>query len=83
MQTGIRLIGNGQAPVHRYWEKLLELVRRQEIDPLSMVTHRAKLEDIEKVYSIFNKRQHGIQKLFIETKFSSAPAAGTPGLTEL
>ena len=83
MQTGIRLIGNGQAPVHKYWEHLLDLVRRKEIDPLKMVTHRVKLEDIEKLYSQFEKREHGIQKVFIQTKFSSAPYPGTPELTEL
>ena len=83
MQTGIRLIGNGQAPVHKYWEHLLDLVRRKEIDPLKMVTHRVKLEDIEKLYSQFEKREHGIQKVFIQTKFSSAPYPETPELTEL
>ena len=83
MQTGIRLIGNGQAPVHKYWEHLLDLVRRKEIDPLKMVTHRVKLEDIEKLYSQFEKRENGIQKVFIQTKFSSAPYPGTPELTEL
>lgn len=83
MQTGIRLIGNGQAPVHKYWEHLLDLVRRKEIDPLKMVTHRVKLEDIEKLYSQFEKRENGIQKVFIQTKFSFAPYPGTPELTEL
>ena len=83
MQTGIRLIGNGQAPVHKYWEHLLDLVRRKEIDPLKMVIHRVKLEDIEKLYSQFEKRENGIQKVFIQTKFSSAPYPGTPELTEL
>jgi threonine dehydrogenase-like Zn-dependent dehydrogenase len=83
MQTGIRLIGNGQAPVHRYWERILGLVRRRQIDPLAMVTHRVRLEDIEKLYSMFDKRQHGIQKVFIQTQHSAAPAAGTPALTEL
>ena len=83
MQTGCRLIGNGQAPVHQYWEKLLELIQRQEIDPQAMVTHRVRLEDMEKVYAMFNKKQSGIQKVFVQTKFSGAPALGTPSLTEL
>ena len=83
MQTGIRLIGNGQAPVQRYWERILGLIRTQQVDPLAMVTHRFRLEDMEKVYSLFDKRQDGIQKVFVQTKYSSAPAAGTPTLTEL
>ncbi|OXV08061.1 hypothetical protein Egran_04172 [Elaphomyces granulatus] len=83
MQTGIRLIGNGQAPVHRYWEHLLSLIREDKIRPLDMVTHRFKLEDLETVYASFNRREPGMQKVFIQTKFSSPPAPGSPTLTEL
>lgn len=83
MQTGIRLIGNGQAPIHKYWEYLLQLVQEEKIRPLDMVTHRFKLDDLEKVYSLFNKREPGLQKVFIQTKFSAPPSAGTPALTEL
>lgn len=83
MQGGVRLIGNGQAPVHKYWDELLQLIRRKELEPMNMVTHRFRLEDTDKVYTEFNKREHGIQKCFIQTKFSSPPAAGTPALTEL
>ncbi|KKA21821.1 S-(hydroxymethyl)glutathione dehydrogenase [Rasamsonia emersonii CBS 393.64] len=81
--TGIRLIGNGQAPIHKYWEYLLQLVQEEKIRPLDMVTHRFKLDDLEKVYSLFNKREPGLQKVFIQTKFSAPPSAGTPALTEL
>jgi threonine dehydrogenase-like Zn-dependent dehydrogenase len=83
MQTGIRLIGNGQAPVHRYWEHLLSLIREDKISPLDMVTHRFKLEDLETVYASFNRREPGMQKVFIQTKFSRPPAPGSPTLTEL
>lgn len=83
MQTGIRLIGNGQAPVHRYWEHLLSLIREDKIRPLDMVTHRFKLEDLETVYALFNRREPGMQKVFIQTKFSSPPTPGAPTLTEL
>ena len=41
MERGIRLIGNGQAPVHKYWEELLEMIRRGELDP----AHAAYLHD--------------------------------------
>lgn len=83
MQTGIRLIGNGQAPVHRYWEHLLDLVRRKEIEPLKIVTHRVRLEDMEKLYQQFEKRENGIQKVFVATKYSAPPCPGAPALTEL
>lgn len=83
MQTGIRLIGNGQAPVHRYWEHLLDLVRSKEIEPLNMVTHRVRLEDMEKLYRQFEKRENGIQKVFVATKYSAPPCPRSPALTEL
>lgn len=33
MEKGIRLIGNGQAPVHKYWHELLEMVESGKFDP--------------------------------------------------
>jgi len=83
MQTGVRLIGNGQAPVHKYWEHLLKLIQEEKIKPLDMVTHRFRLEDLEKVYARFNERETGLQKVFIQTRFSAPPSPGSPALTEL
>ncbi|KAJ5587760.1 uncharacterized protein N7459_003525 [Penicillium hispanicum] len=83
MQTGVRLIGNGQAPVHKYWKHLMDLIQKQEINPLEMVTHRLRLEDIEDVYAAFDQRDKGLQKIFLQTKYSDAPAANAPALTKL
>ncbi|KAL4894386.1 chaperonin 10-like protein [Aspergillus ambiguus] len=83
MQTGVRLIGNGQAPVQKYWAELMDLIQKNEINPLDMVSHRLKLEDIEKVYTLFDKRSEGIQKVFIQTRFSAPPCQGSPELTAL
>jgi len=81
MERGIRLIGNGQAPVQLYWKKLLEMIQSGEIDPLKMVSHRVKLEELDEVYYKFEKKEDGMQKVFVETKFSSPPAPGAPQLT--
>ena len=83
METGIRLIGNGQAPVQKYWKDLLKHIQQEKIHPLHMVTHRFKLEDMETVYDLFNKRDSGMQKVFVQTKFSAPPAPGAPALTEI
>jgi threonine dehydrogenase-like Zn-dependent dehydrogenase len=83
MQTGVRLIGNGQAPVQKYWEGLMELIKKGEIDPLHMVSHRLKLEDIDKVYAMFNAREKGMQKVFLETRNSKPAAPESPALTTL
>jgi len=81
MQRGIRLIGKGQAPVHKYWEDLLSRIQKGDLDPLQMVTHRVRLEDLEKVYDVFRNHKDGMAKVFVETKFSAPPAQGSPELT--
>ncbi|KAK4244309.1 chaperonin 10-like protein [Corynascus novoguineensis] len=83
MQRGIRLIGNGQAPVMKYWEGLLEKIQRGELDPTQMLSHRFRLDDIDKVYYKFEAKEDNIQKVFVETKFSFPRAEGTPELTTL
>ncbi|EED18040.1 glutathione-dependent formaldehyde dehydrogenase [Talaromyces stipitatus ATCC 10500] len=83
MQTGVRLIGNGQAPIQKYWEHLLKLIQEDKIKPLDMVTHRFDVTDMDKVYGLFDKRQPGIQKVFIQTRHSAPPASGAPQLTKL
>jgi threonine dehydrogenase-like Zn-dependent dehydrogenase len=80
MERGIRLIGNGQAPVHLYWESLLKMIQDKQIKPLKMVTHRVRLEDLANVYYAFDKKEDGMQKVFVETKFSFPPCEGSPEL---
>jgi threonine dehydrogenase-like Zn-dependent dehydrogenase len=81
MERGIRLIGNGQAPVHMYWHELLEKLQKKEIDPLKMVTHRVRMEDMAKVYEEFDKKNDGMQKVYVETRFSAPACEGSPKLT--
>jgi len=81
MERGIRFIGNGQAPVHKYWEDLLQRIQKGEIDPLKMVTHRVRVEDLAKVYEQFEKKADGMQKVYVETRFSAPRCGGSPQLT--
>ncbi|KAI1331645.1 GroES-like protein [Xylariaceae sp. FL0255] len=81
MERGIRLIGNGQAPVHKYWEDLLKQIQEGKLDPLQMVSHRVRVEDLDKVYYKFEKREDSMQKVFVETKFSLPACKGSPSLT--
>lgn len=83
MERGIRLIGNGQAPVQKYWKDILKMIQDNEIDPLMMVTHRIKLDETAIAYQQFDKKENGIVKVFIETKFSQPPSPGAPTLTSL
>ncbi|KAI2640041.1 GroES-like protein [Xylaria nigripes] len=81
MQRGVRLIGNGQAPVHMYWEELLERIEQGDLNPLQMVSHRVRMEDLDKVYYMYNNKEEGMQKIFAETKFSQPACEGCPPLT--
>lgn len=81
MQRGIRLIGNGQAPVHKYWNELLEKIWQGELDPSQMLSHRFRLEDLDKVYHKFDAKDDSMQKIFVETRFSFPRLDGTPELT--
>lgn len=81
MERGIRLIGNGQAPVHLYWESLLKMIQEGKIDPLKMVTHRVSVDELDKVYYKFEKKEDGMQKVFVETRFSQPASQGSPKLT--
>jgi len=81
MERGIRLIGNGQAPVHMHWKLLLKMIQDGKIDPLKMVSHRVRLEDLEKVYHKFDSKDNGMQKVFVETRWSTPACEGSPSLT--
>ena len=80
MERGVRLIGNGQAPVHLHWEQLLQMIREGKTDPYRMLTHRIKLEDLDVVYKKFDAKEDHIQKIFVQTRFSDPPAEGSPAL---
>ena len=39
------------------------------------------MEDLAKVYYTFEKKEDGMQKVFVQTKFSAPQAPGSPKLT--
>lgn len=81
MQRGVKLMGNGQAPVHKYWHDLLKMIADESLDPRKMVSHRFRLDDIAEVYKKLDAQEVGMQKVFIETQFSNPRAEGTPELS--
>ncbi|KAF8882953.1 GroES-like protein [Infundibulicybe gibba] len=84
MEKGIRLIGNGQAPVAKYWEEILnEYIIPGKFDPTFILTHRVSIEDMAHLYAAFDKRQGGVEKVFVETKFSAPPSEGCPPLSQV
>ncbi|KAH9937092.1 GroES-like protein [Fomitopsis serialis] len=84
MEKGVRLIGNGQAPVHKYWKEILyDWIIPGKFDPAFMITHRVPIDDFVELYEAFDKRQNGVEKVFVETKFSNPPAPGLPTTTRV
>jgi threonine dehydrogenase-like Zn-dependent dehydrogenase len=61
------------------------MIVKGDLDPTLTVTHRFKLSDAKKVYPLFDKRDEkdGIQKVFLETRFSAPAAQGTPRLAKV
>lgn len=57
------------------------MIEDGQIDPLKMVTHRVRVDQLDKVYYKFEKKEDGMQKVFAETKFSFPPCEGSPKLT--
>lgn len=76
MERGIKLIGCGQSPVHKYWKEILQLVESNQVDPTLMLTHRFRLDDIAKAYKVLEGRKEGMVKCFVETRFSRPRALG-------
>ncbi|KAJ3527832.1 hypothetical protein NM688_g8075 [Phlebia brevispora] len=84
MEKGIRLIGNGQAPVHKWWKEILyDYIVTGKFDPTFMISHRVPLEDFPRLYEAFDKRDAGVLKVFVETKFSNPPSPGCPKLSRV
>ena len=48
-----------------------------------MISHRVPLEDFPKLYQAFDKRESGVLKVFVETKFSGPPGRGCPGISRV
>lgn len=48
-----------------------------------MITHRVPIDDFPALYAAFDKRQDNVEKVFVETKFSSPPGEGCPALSRV
>jgi len=81
MEKGITLRGTGQAPVQKYWKELLKKIEEGEFDPTIILSHRFKLEEFRELYEAFDKKEMGIMKTFVQTRFSDPRAPGTPELS--
>jgi threonine dehydrogenase-like Zn-dependent dehydrogenase len=65
MEKGLTL-RTGQTHVHRYVNPLIERIRRGEIDPSFVITHRLPLTAAPHAYSIFQKKQDKCIKVVLK-----------------
>jgi threonine dehydrogenase-like Zn-dependent dehydrogenase len=56
----------GQTHVPRYMSMLLERIRREEIDPSFLITHRIRLEDAPRGYAAFNQKKDHCVKVVLQ-----------------
>ncbi len=56
----------GQTHVHKYLKPLLTLIERGSIDPSFIITHRLKLEDASRAYSIFERKEDHCIKVVLK-----------------
>ncbi|RFS13414.1 zinc-dependent alcohol dehydrogenase [Emticicia sp. C21] len=62
---GIILKG-GQAPAHKYIDKLLDYVKQDKVKLDDIITHRLGLSQIEHAYEIFHKKEDGCVKVVLD-----------------
>jgi threonine dehydrogenase-like Zn-dependent dehydrogenase len=59
-------IRSGQCHVHRYMKPLLERIKKGEIDPSAVITHRMPLADAAKGYELFLKKEDNCEKVVLK-----------------
>ena len=57
-------IRSGQCHVHRYMKPLLERIKKGQIDPTFVISHRLSLEDAPKGYDMFLHRKTSARRSF-------------------
>ncbi|WPU63237.1 zinc-dependent alcohol dehydrogenase [Peredibacter starrii] len=62
---GLRLVG-GQAPVHKYIDELLGLVRDKKVFLDDIISHRLPLDKISEAYHIFNNKEDKCMKVVLK-----------------
>jgi threonine dehydrogenase-like Zn-dependent dehydrogenase len=56
-------VKTGQCPVQRYLEPLSEKILQGEIDPTFVISHKVRLEDVPRMYELWNKKEDGVIKV--------------------
>ncbi len=60
------IIKGGQAPAHKYIDKLLDYVKQGKVTLDDIITHRLPLTEISHAYDIFKKKEDGCVKVVLD-----------------
>jgi len=78
MQRGIRFIGNGQAPTHKYMQEIMDdYLVTGKVKPTELfVSHRITIDDVANCYYKFDDHDKELRiiKPFVQTKYSTPGA---------
>lgn len=56
----------GQAPIIHMMPKLYDMVEQKKVDPTDLITHRMSLDDADKAYDMFDKKEDGSIKVIFK-----------------
>jgi len=65
MEKGLT-VSAGQCPAQKYWKMALEKVKKGELDPSFIITHKKLLSDGPDLYKRFNGKEDGVIKVFMQ-----------------
>jgi S-(hydroxymethyl)glutathione dehydrogenase / alcohol dehydrogenase len=56
----------GQAPIIHMMPKLYDMVEQKKVDPTDLITHRMSLDEADKAYDMFDKKEDGSIKVIFK-----------------
>jgi threonine dehydrogenase-like Zn-dependent dehydrogenase len=56
-------VKTGQTPAQRYLPQLAARMQKGEIDPSFVITHTVSLDEVPKMYDLWNKKEDGVVKV--------------------
>jgi threonine dehydrogenase-like Zn-dependent dehydrogenase len=63
LMNRILTVKTGQCPVQSYLQPLSDKIQQGEIDPSFVITHTVSLEDVPKMYELWNNKEDGVIKV--------------------
>lgn len=63
LMNRILTVKTGQCPVQRYLRLLSEKIQRGEMDPSFVISHHVSLQEVPKMYELWNNKEDGVVKV--------------------